>query len=91
MEVDMTEETEVPERKPGTTFAFSVAYADYSHLVAASENDDCNSCWSSDWPKKCSDPECKGYVHTEFGEENYDGDYWLNYCCDQCGSTDSPE
>jgi len=25
-------------------------------------------------------------VHAEFGDENSNGDYWLNYHCDRCGN-----
>ena len=42
---------------------------------------DCLACWFDEaLPCKCG-----GLVHTEFGDENYDGDYWLWYRCDKCG------
>lgn len=48
---------------------------------------DCGGCFG--WPieKPC---ECGGHIHTEWGDEDWDG-YWLYYMCDQCGSTDNPE
>ena len=42
---------------------------------------DCDGCWAG-YPKEC---ECGGLVHAEFGDENFDGDYWLIYLCDRCG------
>jgi len=50
-------------------------------------NPNCSKCWT-DFPKKCK---CGGLIHAEFGDESYDGDYWLYYKCDECGSTDEPE
>ena len=45
-------------------------------------NVECPACWSG-YPKwKCR---CGGLVHAEFGDENYDGDYWLYHKCDKCG------
>ena len=41
----------------------------------------CSECWR-DYPKLC---ECKGLIHASFGDENYDGDYWLYTKCDKCG------
>ncbi len=42
---------------------------------------ECGVCWSG-YPKPCK---CGGLIHAEFGDENYDGDYWLYYKCDLCG------
>jgi len=28
---------------------------------------------------------CGGDVHSHFGDENADGDYWLRYHCHTCG------
>ena len=42
---------------------------------------ECDNCWDG-WPKRCS---CGGWVHAVFGDENYDGDYWLEKWCDKCG------
>ncbi len=46
-------------------------------------NKECPECWDDEC-KKCQYCE-RGLVHTEFGDENYDGDYWLLYECDECG------
>lgn len=43
--------------------------------------EDCTSCWPG-YPARC---ECGGLVHAHFGDENSDGDYWLEKCCDKCG------
>lgn len=42
---------------------------------------ECSDCWSG-YPKPCK---CGGLIHAEFGDENYDMDYWLYYKCDLCG------
>jgi hypothetical protein len=42
---------------------------------------ECSDCWSG-YPKPCK---CGGFIHAKFGDENYDGDYWLYYSCDVCG------
>lgn len=41
----------------------------------------CPYCWSG-FPQKCK---CGGLIHAAFGDENYDGDYWLAWKCDKCG------
>jgi hypothetical protein len=46
----------------------------------------CHVCWNG----RANPCECGGLVHNEFGDENYDGDYWLSYLCEKCGSTDGP-
>lgn len=45
---------------------------------------ECGWCWSG-YPKPHED--CTGLLHASFGDENYDGDYWLYYRCDVCGDT----
>jgi hypothetical protein len=52
-------------------------------------DEDCSQCWS-DGPLECTEEDCSGLLHTEFGDENYNGDYWLYYLCDVCGSTSRP-
>lgn len=42
---------------------------------------ECGECWT-DYPTKC---DCGGLIHAEFGDENYDCDYWLYTKCDKCG------
>lgn len=36
----------------------------------------------SGYPKPCP---CGGLIHADYGDENWDGDYWLYTKCDQCG------
>lgn len=54
------------------------------HYVGDKE---CSGCWDG-YPKPCS---CGGLIHACFGDENYDGDYWLYYKCDMCGETSPPD
>lgn len=46
---------------------------------------DCKQGWCGDsingYPRKC---DCGGLVHAEFGDEDWDGDYWLITKCDTC-------
>jgi hypothetical protein len=37
------------------------------------------------YPKPC---ECGGLIHADFGDENWDGDYWLYTKCDRCGESE---
>lgn len=46
----------------------------------------CRACWNG-YPMPCREEGCAGLVHTTFGDENADMDYWLYYKCDVCGST----
>lgn len=59
------------------------------HIVG---NKKCREGWCSGvdgrFPKLCK---CGGLIHAEFGDEDFDGDYWLYHKCDKCGSTDSPD
>lgn len=55
------------------------------HIVG---NESCTLGWCGGphgYPKPCLRNECDGLVHAEFGDENYDGDYWLYTECDVCG------
>jgi hypothetical protein len=59
----------------------------YRHLVG---DTGCAEGWcdggsSSGYPKPC---ECGGLIHADFGDENYDCDYWLWTKCDQCGESE---
>lgn len=45
----------------------------------------CSECWTS--PIPCT---CGGLIHDEFGDENYNGDYWTWRKCDQCGDDFQP-
>lgn len=53
----------------------------YQHEIG---NADCCEGWcdGSTYPKPCP---CGGLIHADFGDENYDGDYWLHTKCDRCG------
>lgn len=42
----------------------------------------CPDCWG-DYPYRHIN--CGGLIHSEFGDENYNGDYWLYTKCDKCG------
>ena len=53
----------------------------------------CKSCWDTYWENglpSCADSDCSGLIHNEFGDENWDGDYWLYYRCDKCADTSAP-
>lgn len=54
---------------------------DDDHAVS---DPNCESCWTA-YPRQCEKPDCSGFVHASFGDENYDGDYWLYTKCDVCG------
>ncbi len=41
---------------------------------------ECSACWSG-FPCPCK---CGGMIHAEFGDENYDGDFWLERICTNC-------
>lgn len=50
---------------------------------------ECKACWPN-YPKPCTEKDCKGLVHAEFGDESYDPEsgeenYWLETKCDTCG------
>lgn len=49
-----------------------------AHEVGDTE---CGECWSN-YPKPCK---CGGLVHTDFGDEDADCNYWLYCKCDKCG------
>ena len=42
----------------------------------------CDECWPRYYPRQCA---CGGLIHAEFGDEDYEGDYWVYRKCDQCG------
>jgi hypothetical protein len=57
---------------------------DYNHVVG---DEDCAEGWcGSEYPKPCDEEDCDGLIHADFGDEDYDGDYWLYTECDKCGS-----
>lgn len=43
----------------------------------------CRACWMG-FPVPC-ERDCRGLVHATFGDENFDGDYWISTKCDMCG------
>lgn len=54
----------------------------YRHEIG---NKDCYTGWCggvSDYPKQCK---CGGLIHADFGDEEWDGSYWLYKKCDICG------
>ena len=67
-----------------TIDTFSMGDMNYSvgHEVG---NKNCPECWYNE-VKTCESCN-EGLVHTCFGDENSDGDYWLYYLCDKCGDT----
>lgn len=48
----------------------------------------CHACWGS-YADRCS--ECDGWLHGEFGDYISLDSYYLEYCCEKCGSTAEPE
>ena len=63
-----------------TTFDFGDNLG-YEHRIGDPTCDD-GWCGGGRFPKPC---ECGGLIHANFGDENYDGDYWLYKKCDRCG------
>lgn len=58
---------------------------DTEHIVG---NVSCTEGWcggTSGHPEPCEREGCEGLVHAEFGDESYEGDYWLYTKCDVCG------
>ena len=53
----------------------------YKHEIG---NEECSEGWCAcdGWPKKCK---CGGIIHADFGDEDYDYNYWLHIKCDICG------
>jgi len=63
---------------------FSFGDSNYPHVIG---NNECDQGWCSakGYPTKC---QCGGLIHANFGDENYDGDYWLYTKCDKCGESE---
>lgn len=51
-----------------------------SGLVHTVGDGECPECWAT--PVPCY---CGGLIHSEFGDEDGDGNYYLLYLCDKCG------
>lgn len=59
---------------------------DFDRYAHRSGDPDCAESWCGrEYPKKCSDSNCPGLVHANFGDEDANGDYWLATRCDVCG------
>jgi len=73
----------MPKKPKFITFGES----DQPHLVGEKTCtvDWCDGGSSTGYPKLC---ECGGLIHAEFGDENYDCDYWLYTKCDKCGESE---
>lgn len=48
-------------------------------------NEECNEGWCGVAGHPCRCSNCGGLIHAEFGDEDYDGSYWLYLKCDGCG------
>jgi len=57
---------------------FTIGDTDHPHEIG---NVDCGYCWT-EHPLQC---ECGGLIHTAFGDEDSDCNYWLYKRCDRCG------
>ena len=54
----------------------------YHHIIG---NESCIEGWCDEgfhYPKRCK---CGGLIHADFGDEDYDMNYWLYEKCDRCG------
>lgn len=79
---DMTE----PATAPPETFDFGEMLGD-QHLIGAPG---CEAGWcGGDYPRNCGGENCQGLIHANFGDESYDGDYWLYTKCDVCGEAEA--
>ena len=54
------------------------------HIIG---DEKCRACWFKE-NGPCERPGCPGRLHRAFGDENYEGDYWLVYKCDKCGESE---
>lgn len=47
-------------------------------------NENCKQGWCGgyNFPRKCK---CGGLVHADFGDDDYDCEYWRYRKCDKCG------
>ena len=66
---------------------FTFGDSDEPHGVGDSE---CTSGWcqgggGGHYPTPCDNEGCGGLIHANFGDEQFDGDYWLYTRCDRCG------
>ena len=58
---------------------FHFGDVEYNHVVGAEE---CDACWSHPTPHECGTEGC--LEHSQFGDENADGDYWCYRLGDLC-------
>jgi len=57
----------------------------YEHRIG---DPGCDAGWCGNgYPMACDEEGCTGLVHANFGDENYDCDYWLYTKCDVCGQS----
>jgi hypothetical protein len=61
--------------------AYDDALVRFGPLDHDRDDPECSYCWRG-YPRPCA---CGGLVHAQFGDENWDGDYWLDRACDRCG------
>ena len=47
--------------------------------------DECDTCWQG-YPHVHED--CGGLIHADFGDESWNGDYWLRTLCERCGESE---
>jgi hypothetical protein len=70
-----------PPKKRGRPFKkFTVGDKDYHEA----NNLKCSACWPG-YPVRCK---CGGLIHAAYGDEDYDGDFYLVTLCSKCGSTE---
>lgn len=59
---------------------FTLGEGLYQHEVG---NEECCEGWcGGGYPLHCK---CGGLIHADFGDEDYDCNYWLYKKCDKCG------
>ena len=67
---------------------FTVGEYDEPHSAGDAE---CGIGWCSgsgwSYPHPCEREGCSGLVHAEFGDEDWDCNYWLYTKCDVCGES----
>lgn len=67
---------------------FTFGDVDYPHRIG---DPDCKEGWCSThsgYPHPCTEPDCEGLVHANFGDEDYECNYWLYTKCDRCGESE---
>lgn len=62
----------------GIVYEVYIEIDDDKHIVG---DKDCSECWGDSFPRKCK---CGGLVHSQYYDENWDGDVYLHFKCDKC-------